>query len=179
VVVFPELSLTGYELDAEPVSPSENALRPIVEAAGETGSVSLVGAPVEEQGRWFIAALRIDGSGATRAYRKSHLGGDELDRFNAGDGPTVIKIDGWRLGMGICKDTGISEHTAGTAKLNIDVYIAGLVHLLEELEEQDARGQRIAAVCRSYIAFASFAGPTSGGYDSTAASQRSGLRTAR
>src|SRR3954465_11838180 len=29
-VVFPELSLTGYELDAAPVSPDDPALRPIV-----------------------------------------------------------------------------------------------------------------------------------------------------
>ena len=32
VVVFPELSLTGYELDAEPVSCDDPALRPIVDA---------------------------------------------------------------------------------------------------------------------------------------------------
>jgi predicted amidohydrolase len=46
--------------------------------------------------------------------------------------------------------------------------VAGLVHLAEELEEQDARGRRIAAACRSYVAFASFAGRTGGGYETTA-----------
>ena len=102
------------------------------------------------------------------AYHKSHLGGDERDRFNAGDGPTVMSVDGWRLGMGICKDTGVSEHTTATAQLGVDVYVAGLVHRPEEFEVQDARGRRIAAACRSYVAFASFAGPTGGGYDATA-----------
>lgn len=168
LVLFPELSLTGYELDADPVALTDPALRPIVDACGTTGSVALVGAPVEESGLRFIAALRVDGSGITVAYRKSHLGGDELTRFSAGDGPTAIKVDGWRLGMGICKDTGVAKHTAGTAELDVDVYVAGLVHTPEELEEQDARGQRIAAACRSYVVFASFAGPTGGGYDTTA-----------
>lgn len=170
LVVFPELSLTGYELDSEPVALTDPALRPIVDACAATGSVALVGAPIEEGGRYFIAALRIDGSGVGVAYRKSHVGGDEVKRFSAGAGPTVIDIDGWRVGLGICKDTGVAEHTAGTASLGVDVYVAGLVHSPEELGEQDARGRRIAQACDSYVVFASFAGPTGGGYDATAGS---------
>jgi predicted amidohydrolase len=70
--------------------------------------------------------------------------------------------------MGICKDTGVAEHTAATAALGIDVYVAGLVHRPDELAEQDARGERIAAACGSYVAFAGSAGPMGGGYDATA-----------
>ena len=158
------MSLTGYELEADPVVVTDPALSPIVEACRAGESVALVGAPIEEAGSHFIAALRVDGSGVTVAYRKSHLGGDELTRFSAGDGPTVMHLDGWRLGIAICKDTGVAEHTAGTAELGVDLYVAGLVHTPEELEEQDARGLRIAAECRSHVVFASFAGPTGGGY---------------
>lgn len=168
LVVFPELSLTGYELDAEPVDVADPALRPLVEACAQTGSVALAGAPIAEGGRSFIAALRVDGSGVTVAYRKSHLGGDENLRFSPGDGPTAIVLDDWRIGIGICKDTGVSAHTAATAVLGIDLYVAGLVHAPEELAEQDARGARIAAACHSHVAFASFAGPTGGGYEATA-----------
>ena len=168
VVVFPELSLTGYELDADPVSPGDAALRPILDACAQTGSIALVGAPVEDAGRRFIATLRIDGARAAVAYRKSHLGGEEAARFSPGDGPAVMEVDGWRLGMAICKDTGVAGHTDATAALDVDLYVAGVVHLREELGEQDARGRRIAAACRSYVAFASFAGPTGGGYEATA-----------
>lgn len=168
LVVFPELSLTGYDLDADPVAPTDGALRPIVEACAETGAVALAGAPVEEGGRRFIAALLVDGTGASVAYRKSHLGGAEPQRFSPGDGAAAITVDGRRIGLGICKDTGSDEHTAATARLGVDLYAAGLVHAPEELDEQDARGRRIAAACGSYVAFASFAGPTRGGYDATA-----------
>ena len=170
LVVFPELSVTGYELDSDPVALTDPALRPIVDACAATDSVALVGAPIEEGGRRFIAALRIDGSGVGVAYRKSHVGGDEVGRFSAGDSPTVIDIDGWRVGLGICKDTGVAEHTAGIASLGVDVYVAGLVHTPEQLGEQDARGRRIAQACDSYVVFASFAGPTGGGYATTAGS---------
>ena len=168
VVVFPELSLTGYELHVPAVSTADPALRPIVEACADAGAVALAGAPVELGGRRFIATLHIDGTGTRVAYRKAHLGGDEVGRFAPGDGPAVVEVDGWRLGMGICKDTGVDEHTAATAALGIDAYVAGLVHAPGELAEQDARGRRIAAACAAHVVFASFAGPAGGGYPATA-----------
>ena len=42
------------------------------------------------------------------------------------------------------------------------------MHHDHELEEQEARAQRITRACDSYVAFASHAGPTGGGFTSTA-----------
>lgn len=168
LVVFPELSLTGYELDAPAVSCSDDRLAPIVGACHAADAVALVGAPIEHDGRAYIAALRIDRAGVHVAYRKTHLGGDELDRFTRGDGPTAIDVDGRRVGIGICKDTGTDEHVNGVADLGVDLYVAGLVHHVSELAEQDRRGRRIALRCRVPVVFASFAGPTGGGFDHTA-----------
>jgi predicted amidohydrolase len=50
LVVFPELSLTGYELDAPAVPLDGAPLEPIVDACDEAGSVALVGAPIEADG---------------------------------------------------------------------------------------------------------------------------------
>jgi predicted amidohydrolase len=168
LVVFPELSLTGYELDAPAVTPDDGDLRVIVEACAETGSEALVGAPVAgEDGRQHIAMLRASPSGIEVAYNKTHLGGDEPARFAPGDGTATIGVDDWRVGLGICKDTGVDEHIEACAALDLDLYVAGLVHHAEELRMQEDRARRIAAACRAYVAFASFAGPT-GGYDRTA-----------
>lgn len=169
VVVFPELSLTGYELDADPLSTADEALAPLVEACAATGSVALAGAPVSDRGgARFIATLLVTDETVDVVYRKMWLGGGEPDRFAAGVAPAVVEIDGWRLGLGICKDTGVVEHAASTAALGIDVYAAGVVHLPEELAEQDERGVRIARQTGAYVAFASCAAPTGGGFDRTA-----------
>lgn len=169
VVVFPELSLTGYELDADAVPLDDVALAPLVEACAETGALALAGAPIEDQdGRAFIATLRIDGAGVRVAYRKSWVGGREATRFARGDGPTVLEVDGWRLGLSICRDTGAAQHTAGTAALGVDAYVAGLVHRPEELPEQEARALVIARACRAYVVFASHAGPTGDVFTETA-----------
>jgi predicted amidohydrolase len=171
VVVFPELSLTGYDLVAEAVEPDDRILDPITAACAATDSVALVGAPVsDEAGAEFIAMLRVDATGVEVAYRKSWLGGGEPERFRSGDGPTVLVVDGWRLGLGICKDTGAAQHIAGTAALGVDAYLAGLVHHPEELSEQEARAVVIARTCRAFVVFASFAGPTGEGFATTAGS---------
>jgi len=171
LVVFPELSLTGYELDAGLVEPGDAALEPVVAACAATGSTALVGAPVPGPGgRAYIAMLAVSPGGVTVLYRKQWIGGDEAIRFSPGDEPTAVEVDGWRIGVGICRDTGIGEHVERMAGLDIDLYAAGLVHRSDELAEQERRAVSIAGRCRAYVAFASFAGPTGGGYDDTAGS---------
>jgi predicted amidohydrolase len=171
VVVFPELSLTGYELDAALVEPGDGALDPVVAACASTGSTALVGAPVPGLGgRAYIAMLEVGPGGVAVLYRKQWIGGDEAVRFSPGDEPTVLEVDGWRLDVGICRDTGIGEHVERMAGLDIDAYVAGLVHRSDELAEQERRAAWIAERCRAYVAFASFAGPTGGGYHQTAGS---------
>jgi predicted amidohydrolase len=54
------------------------------------------------------------------------------------------------------------------AALDPDLYVAGLVHLSDEGGMQEERGLTIARACRAYVAFASFAGQTGGGFHETA-----------
>jgi len=173
VVVFPELSLTGYELDAAPVAPDDPVLAPIVGACAETGSLALVGAPVEGEDRIHIGMLAIDGSGARVAYHKMYLGTTEAERFSPGRQPAVLVVDGWRLGLAICKDTGVADHASATAALGIDAYVAGTVKHAEEAALQEERARRVAIGHGVWVAVASMAGSTGGGFTNTAG--RSGI----
>jgi predicted amidohydrolase len=169
VVVFPELSLTGYELDAPTITARDPRLAPIIEACAETGSVALVGAPVQgEADRSHIGMLAIDGTGARIVYRKVWLGGVEPVRFAPGIDPAVLEVDGWRLGLAICRDTGIPQHAADTAALGIDVYVAGMLESAEDAAILDMRARRVAADHGVWVAIASFAGSTGGGYGNAA-----------
>ena len=165
VVVFPELSLTGYELDAPAIDARDPRLAPIVEACAETDSMALVGAPVAgREGRPHIAMLAVDGAGVAVAYRKMWLGAAEAESFSAGTEPAVIAVDGWRLGLAICKDTGLPQHAADTAALDIDAYVAGVLESLEDTAVIEERARRVAGDHRVWVAIASFAGSTGGGY---------------
>lgn len=164
VVVFPELSLTGYDLDAPTVATDDPRLAPLIAACADTGTIALVGAPVDGP---YIATLAVDGSGARVAYRKVYVDSTE-SRFRSGPAPAVIDVDGWRLGLAICKDTGIERHAADTAALGIDAYVAGTLMHVAEAGEQARRGHRIATTHGVWVAFASWAGSTGAGYDHAA-----------
>lgn len=162
VVVFPELSLTGYELDAAVVDPADTRLAPLAEACGETGSVALAGAPIAGD---HIAFLAVGGEGASIAYRKMFVGGDEGRRFIPGSLPSVVVVDRWRLGLAICKDTGVEEHAVLTADAGMDVYVAGVCETVEDAAVPGRRAKRIAAAHGVPVAIASFAGPAGSGFE--------------
>ncbi|MEU1590455.1 carbon-nitrogen hydrolase family protein [Micromonospora sp. NPDC005710] len=170
LVVFPELSLTGYELDAPVVSVDDPRLAPLVEACAETNAVALAGAPTVGD---HIAMLAVTGGGATVAYRKMWLGDAEARRFRPGAAPVVLDVDGWRVGLAICKDTGVAAHADRTAALGIDVYAAGVLESARDAAMTDQRAHRIATAHRLWVAVASFAGSTGGGYREAAG--RSGV----
>jgi predicted amidohydrolase len=169
VVVFPELSLTGYELEAEAIATDDPRLAPIVMACAITGSIALVGAPVRGHGRdLHIGMLAIDGDGARVAYRKMYLHGLEADRFRPGDRSAVLEVDGWRLGLAICRDTAVPEHAANTARAGIDIYVGAILEPSQPADVVAERARRVAVDHGVWVAFASFAGGTGGGYASTA-----------
>lgn len=169
VVVFPELSLTGYEFSAPPLDPGDPRLQPLSRACAETDAVALVGAPVrDDAGRDYIAILAVDGAGARVAYRKVWLGSAEATRFSTGPAAAVLVVDGWRLGLAVCRDTGIPRHVSDTATLGMDAYVAGTLMFPEETDEQNARARRNAVAHGVYAVVASFAGPTGEGYHGSA-----------
>ena len=62
LLIFPELSLTGYELDlAERLAfaPDDERLAPLVDAAASSSMILIAGAPVRLDGRLHIAAFII------------------------------------------------------------------------------------------------------------------------
>ncbi len=174
LVVFPELSLTGYDLAAPAVAADDPVLAAIVDACGTMNTIALVGAPIEVPaddgavGGRAIAILLVDAHGARVVYRKQHLGTAESEHFTPGPRPVVLELDGWRVGLGVCRDTGIGDHVKELANAGIDLYVAGLVDHPDDLGVQRERAATIATTCGAYVGFASFAGPTAGGYDETA-----------
>jgi predicted amidohydrolase len=169
VVVFPELSLTGYELErAEVIATDDARLRPFADACTEAGVVALAGAPVGGAGAQHIGVLAVAADGVHVAYRKRWLGSTEAARFSPGADPGVLEVDGWRLGLAVCKDTGVEQHAADAARLGMDAYVAGVLESAEDGDVVEERAHRIATTHGVWVAVASFAGSTGGGYDDAA-----------
>lgn len=170
VMIFPELSLTGYGLDAPPVAPDDPRLQPLVTACRARNTTALVGAPIREDGgqRPKIAMLQVDENGVSVAYGKINLGDAEASVYRPGTEPAVVTVDGWRLGLAICKDTGVSGHASLTAELGMDIYVAGVCETDDDQAVTAERALRTIADHAVWVATASFAGPTGGGFVQTA-----------
>ncbi|MEM9562818.1 MAG: carbon-nitrogen hydrolase family protein [Actinomycetota bacterium] len=168
VVVFPELSLTGYDLGSAPVDPVDDRLAPLVGACARRGAVALVGAPTVDVDGAHLSMLAVDGRGVRVAYRKMYLGADEAARFVPGAEPQAIDVGGWRLGLAICRDTGLAEHAERTMALRIDAYVAGVCEHAADRHVVEERAVRITAAHRVPVVVASFAGSTGEGYDPAA-----------
>ncbi|MFC0602136.1 carbon-nitrogen hydrolase family protein [Streptomyces palmae] len=169
LVVFPELSLTGYDLAASAVAADDPRLAPLVDACRRTGAMALVGAPLQgEDGREYIATLAITGQGAAATYAKMFLHGDERIRFTPGEKPAVLEIDGWRLGLAVCRDAAVPQHAAETAALGIDAYVASTLYGAgpEQAARRDGHMQERAAAHGVWVVLSTAAG-SSGEYRET------------
>ncbi|WP_207838610.1 carbon-nitrogen hydrolase family protein [Williamsia soli] len=167
LVVFPEMLLTGYSMDVTSVEVDDPALDPLVDACRNAGSVALVGAAVRYRSGRAIGVLAVSEGGVEIVYRKMTLGNEEARVYAPGTTAAVVEIEGWQVGLGVCKDTRDDDHLTATIEEAIDLYVAGLVHRPDEVAEFDVRARRIADLAAVPVVFAGFAGPTGGGYTQT------------
>jgi predicted amidohydrolase len=63
---------------------------------------------------------------------------------------------------------GIPQHASDTAALGIDAYVAATLKSADEAALQDERSRCVATGHQVWVAVASFAGSTGGGYDQAA-----------
>jgi predicted amidohydrolase len=157
LVVFPELSLTGYHLDAPAVSCDDSRLEAIRQACADADAVALVGAPIAEADGSYIATLSVDGTGVTVAYRKIHLHPPEDRRFTPGTAHVVREIGGLRFGLAICRDASLPEHAAATVRAGAQVYVACTLN--SPADPRDARMRARAITHRIPVVLACGAGP--------------------
>jgi NAD+ synthase (glutamine-hydrolysing) len=130
LVVFPELTLTGYPpedllLHAGLRAQVEAALRSLPEKLG--GIAALVGFPEWHGTRCYNSAALIDGGALVAQYRKQCLPNyavfDEKRYFTAGDRTCVAALDGIRFGITICEDLWLPEPAAAARAAGADVLL--------------------------------------------------------
>jgi predicted amidohydrolase len=122
LAVFPELFLTGYDLEAAPglaVGPDDAALRTVAEAARAAGTAVLVGHIERPAGDGppfnSVACFDTDGSLAA-TYRKTHLFGREDEVFAAGDELVLCVLAGRRIAPLVCFDVEFPEPARALAR---------------------------------------------------------------
>lgn len=128
LVVFPELSLTGYEPDLAAdlaLTPSDARLGELRRIARDCGVDAVVGLPLRDgPGKPKLGALVI--GRAIQAYHKMHLGGAEPAYFEPGSTRLLMDVDGYKVGVAICADSSCAAHPETYARAGAHVYAAGV-----------------------------------------------------
>ncbi|MGM7774505.1 carbon-nitrogen hydrolase family protein [Arthrobacter sp. KNU-44] len=129
LILFPELSLTGYDLQLldEPeswVTQTDDRLEPLRSAARLTGAVIVVGGALRDRdGTGRLASIVLDpGSSRDRHAFKTHLHDKEHEYFTAGNGALLIGVNDWTVALAICLDAAHPTHAAEAAATNAHVY---------------------------------------------------------
>ncbi|MFI3154776.1 MAG: NAD+ synthase [Methylococcaceae bacterium] len=155
MIVFPELTITGYPaedllLRSDFISTANNALYQLADRVA--GIALVVGFPERDGDKLYNSAAVLHQGAILACYRKRALPNygvfDEQRYFTAGNQPCVFELNGTFIGLTICEDVwrpGIIEDNkqAGAElllTLNASPFNSGKIH------------QREAVICSQVIA---------------------------
>jgi len=130
LLVFPELSLSGYELArmaACALTPDDAVLAPLRERAQKYKMTVVAGAPIRfADSLPAIGAITFHAAGRTSVYRKHFLHAGE-ERYAAPGSALsqVHEVRATRVALALCADTGNSLHPHGAAMAGAELYAAG------------------------------------------------------
>jgi predicted amidohydrolase len=129
IVVFPELSVTGYEprLAARlRINAGDPKLRVFQDLSNARGMTIGVGAPTDAGGGVRISMHVFAPGAVCRTYSKQLLHADELPFFVAGTEPVLLRLGGQAIAPAICYESLQSEHAAAAARMGATVYLASV-----------------------------------------------------
>jgi predicted amidohydrolase len=185
VLVFPELSLTGYELDLArdlAFSPRDPRLDPLVDLAAARSMTLIVGAPLRRGPLLHLGAFIVSPDRSVDVYTKHFLGAfppsaspdgivppPEASVFRPGDRNPLVRFDDDVGAVAVCADTGRASHAKAAAERGATTYLASMFVIPADLEKDTANLRTYAARHAMAVVFANFGGP-SGGLPSAGAS---------
>jgi predicted amidohydrolase len=119
LLVFPELSLTGYEptiARSHAISSDSSCLDPLRRLSQEAHMTVVVGAPLlNAAGELHIAAFAIRSDGSVLTYTKEHLHPGEEQIFTGGRCGPMLLVEDAKVALAICADTAHPQHAADAA----------------------------------------------------------------
>ena len=178
LLVFPELSLTGYELDiADDLAFTDGdlRLRPLIQSASSCDMILVVGAPVRIGAALHIGAFIVFPDGSVDLYTKHRLGAfppdvspgrvvppAEATVFQPGNLNPLVRFDGHTAAVAVCADIGRPSHPSEAADRGAKTYLASMFVSPQDFEQDTARLSSYAAQYSMAVVFANYGGPSGG-----------------
>lgn len=125
-ILFPELSLTGYEPDlAENLAlyPDDRKLKPLADFASANRIIIAAGAPLKgSDNRINIGLLCFMPDGEIKIHTKEYLHPGEEKYFAPGTIKCAIDLNNEIIALAVCADTSHPEHSEEAAGKGASIY---------------------------------------------------------
>ncbi|POY37361.1 carbon-nitrogen hydrolase family protein [Solitalea longa] len=168
LIVFPELSLTGYEpeLAQELATTASDSRLDVLQQLSDKHSISIwVGLPTRNNNQLFISMIIIQPNQNKITYSKQYLFPPEREIFTSGNNPLVFHFDNEHIvAPAICFELSNPEHHEYAAEQKATIYIASV---LNSVTGVDADIEKLSAIAKKYkmtVFMANYVGQ-SGGYE--------------
>lgn len=167
VVVFPELSLTGYEpglAESLATNQDDTRLDDIQNLSDENDITIGVGLPTKDEGDVLISMIIFQPHKERITYSKQYLYPPEESIFRAGKNPLVLRFETEVVSPAICYETTSKAHCEFAKRNNATIYMASVLSSINGIDEEQKRLSEIARNNRLITLMANYVGK-SGGYE--------------
>ncbi|EKT4502641.1 carbon-nitrogen hydrolase family protein [Pseudomonas aeruginosa] len=162
LVVFPELSLTGYEpsvarQSALPVTSAR--LDPLQAACDRLGITVAVGLPLPTPDGIRIGMPVFCPDAPRQAYAKQRLHDDELPYFTPGHQALLLEVGEHRVAPAICYESMFMAHAAVARERGADLYLVSVAKTAKGIREGYAHYPEVARELGMPVLMANCVGP--------------------
>ncbi|MEM6839490.1 MAG: carbon-nitrogen hydrolase family protein [Cyanobacteria bacterium P01_C01_bin.120] len=150
VLMFPELSLTGYEPSRAKtlaMSATDPCLEPLQQLADRHQLTIAVGMPMSYDNGVSIGVLLFHPNAMRQAYLKQYLHSDEEPFFHAGRHLTQTIATAPEVAIAICYELSVPAHAQQAAATGAQVYLASVAKSAAGIEKAAVR---LAAIAQQY-----------------------------
>ncbi|MDC0610308.1 carbon-nitrogen hydrolase family protein [Vibrio sp.] len=127
IVVFPELSLTGYELELLRMlafKPDSEVFQILSSHAINHQIIVIAGCPIQSlSDKPYIGAVICYPDGRIDIYRKQYLHDGEQSYCSSGEKNYYVEFEEYRIALAICADFANPQHSHQVANDGADLYL--------------------------------------------------------
>jgi len=166
MLVFPELSVTGYEPDiAESLATNQDDSRlDALQSLSDSNGITIgVGLPTNDGSDTYISMIIFQPHRERITYSKQYLYPPEKPFFKAGKNPLVLHIETEVVSPAICYETSEKAHCEFAKRNNATMYIASVLSSVNGIDAQLKKLSDIAKNNNLLTFMANYVGE-SGGY---------------
>lgn len=166
LLMFPELSLTGYELPlmaALALSLDDERLQPFSRAAQQHQMGISIGMPLHFDDNVHLSALTFLPDGTRIVYSKRHLYGQEKEIFTVGNTVQIFGYTRHQVALAICADISVEAFARDASVRGADLYATSVLVSEQGYETDSNYLARWAREYQMAVLMANHAWPT-GGY---------------